>query len=85
MVARGTMGLHPEGSKVALHAALETGLSRNRTHAPVCRPVGRLGMQGGLNQLRHPIVIDRARGTRANIVTRTGDAAREEPRVTCPL
>ncbi len=53
-------------------------LGGHRAHAPVRRAVGRLGVQRGLDQLRHAFVVDRARLAGAHVVVQTGDASLDE-------
>jgi hypothetical protein len=44
------------------------------------RTVGRLGVQRGLDQVRHAFVVDRARLARAHAVVQAGNAPLDEPR-----
>jgi hypothetical protein len=44
------------------------------------RAVSRFGLQRGRDQLRHALVVDRARLARANIVVEAGDAPLDEAR-----
>lgn len=44
------------------------------------RAVGRLGVQRGLDQVRHAFVVDRARLPWAHVVVQAGNAPLDEPR-----
>lgn len=78
--ALGAMRLQAKELEVALHARLgDASLGRHRAHAPVRRAVGRLGVQCGLDQMRHAFVIDRARFARANIVVQACNASLDKP------
>ncbi len=79
--AFGAMGLQAEELEVARHAALgDASLGGHRAHAPVRRAVDRLGMQGGLDQLRHAFVVDGSRLARAHVVVQAGNAAIDKAR-----
>ena len=69
----------------AIHAVVALGVTDGRLDrlAPLGageQPVLRLGVQRGLDQLRHGFVVDRARLTRTHIVVQPGDASLDEPR-----
>jgi len=78
--AFGAVRLQAEELEVARNAALgDARLSSDRANAPVRRAIGRLGVQRGLDQMRHALVVDHARLARANVVVQTGDAPLDEP------
>ncbi len=79
--AFGAMRLQPEELEVPRNAGLgDAGLGGHRAHAPVRRAVGRLGVQRGLDQLRHAFVVNRTRLARAHVVVQARDATFDEAR-----
>jgi hypothetical protein len=50
----------------------------HRAHAPVRGTIGRLGVQRGLDHLRHTFIVNRARLAWAHIVAQTRDASIDE-------
>jgi len=79
--AFGAMRLKPKELEVPLNAGLgDARLGGHRAHAPVRGAVGGLGVQRGLDQLRHALIVDRAGLAGANIVVQPSQASLDEPR-----
>lgn len=77
--ALGAMRLQAKELEVALHAALgDASLGSHRSHAPVRRAVGRLGVQRCLDQAGHALVIDAARRAGTHVVVKPRNAALDE-------
>lgn len=77
--ALGAMRLQAEQLEVAQHAGLgNAGLRGNRSHIPMRRPIGGLGVQRRLDQLRDSLIVDRTRLARTNVVLKAGDTPFEE-------
>ncbi|MCY1552288.1 hypothetical protein D9M68_886760 [compost metagenome] len=77
--ALGAVRLQAKELEVARHAALgDAGLGGHRAHTPVRGAIGRLGVQRGLDQLRHTFIVNRARLAWAHIVVQTRDASIDE-------
>lgn len=72
--------LQPKELQVTRDAGLgDACLSGHRAHTPVRRAVGRLGVQSRIDQLRHALVVDRARLAGAHVVVQTRNAPLNEP------
>lgn len=79
--AFGAMRLQAEQLEVPSHAGLgDARLGGHCAHAPMRRAIGRLGVQRGIDQVRHALVIDRSRLARAHVVVQARDTSFDEPR-----
>ena len=77
----GAMRLQPKELQVAPHVGLgDARLGGHRAYAPVGRAVGWLDVQRGLDQVRHALIVDRARRARANVFVQASDTPLDEAR-----
>jgi hypothetical protein len=73
--------LQAEQLEVAVHAGLgDAGLVGHGTNAPVRRAIGRLGVQGRVDQPGQTLVVNRASPARRCLAVETLDAALDELR-----